>query len=151
MHYAGIDAHKNYLTIAIVDDQGELVSEEKRVPIGDGEPLVAALEGPRPMEAVVETCPFWPWIHDVIGEATEVGCHRAHARRLEAIAKAETKTDSVDARLLARMLGAGLVPEVRTSLVNAVVRTRLPRNEIQPNRLHKSLSVYPRRVSEVCS
>ena len=112
MHYAGIDAHKNYLTVAIVDNQGELLRERKRVPIGDGEPLVAALEGPRPMEAVVETCPFWPWIHDVIEGATEVGFHLAHASRLEAIAKAETKTDSVDARLLARMLGAGLVPEV---------------------------------------
>lgn len=112
MHYAGIDAHKNYLTIAIVDNQDELVREEDRVPVGDGEPLVAALEGPRPMEAVVETCPFWPWIHDVIGEATEVGFHLAHASRLEAIAASKNKTDSVDAELLARMLSAGLVPEV---------------------------------------
>lgn len=111
MYYAGIDAHKNYLTLAIVDNQGELLREEKRVPIGDGEPLLVALEGPRPLEAVVETCPFWPWIHDVIG-ATEIGFHLAHASRLEAIAKAETKTDSVDARLLARMLATGLVPEV---------------------------------------
>lgn len=112
MHYAGIDAHKNYLTIAIVDNQGELLREETRVPVGDGEPLLEALEGLRPMEAVVETCPFWPWIHDVIREGTEVGFHLAHASRLEAIARAKTKTDSVDARLLARMLGAGLVPEV---------------------------------------
>ena len=112
MHYAGIDAHKNYLTIAIVDNHGELVHEEGRVPIGDGEPLVAALEGPRPMEAVVETCPFWPWIHDVIEGATEVGFHLAHASRLEAIATSRTKTDSVDAQLLARMLATDLVPEV---------------------------------------
>lgn len=111
MYYAGIDAHKNYLTIAIVDNQGELVSEEGRVPIGDGEPLLAALEGPRPLEAVVETCPFWPWLHDTL-EPTEVGFHLANANRLEAIAEAETKTDSVDARLLARMLGGGLIPEV---------------------------------------
>ena len=111
MYYAGIDAHKNYLTIAIVDNQGELVSEEGRVPIGDGEPLLAALEGPRPLEAVVETCPFWPWLHDTLAP-TEVGFHLAHANRLEAIASSETKTDSVDAELLARMLGGNLIPEV---------------------------------------
>ncbi|MDP2497411.1 MAG: IS110 family transposase [Candidatus Palauibacterales bacterium] len=111
MYYAGIDAHKNYLTIAIVDNQGELVSEEGRVPIGDGEPLVAALEGPRPLDAVVESCPFWPWIHDTL-QPTEVGFHLANANRLEAIASSETKTDSVDAELLARMLGGGLIPEV---------------------------------------
>lgn len=113
MHYVGIDAHKNYLTIAIVDNQGELVREEKRVPVGDGEPLLEALDGPRPMKAVVETCPFWPWIHDVIREQTdEVGFHLAHASRLEAIAQSKAKTDSVDAQLLARMLATGLVPEV---------------------------------------
>lgn len=96
---------------AIVDNQGDLIVEERRVPIGDGEPLLAALEGPRPLKVVVETCPFWPWICDVI-EPTEIGFHLAHASRLEAIAKAKTKSDSVDARLLARMLATGLVPEV---------------------------------------
>lgn len=79
-------------------------------PIG-GEPMLEALEGFRPLEVVVETCPFWPWIHDVL-EPTEIGFHLAHASKLEAIAKAETKTDSVDARLLARMLAANLIPEV---------------------------------------
>ncbi|MFB6241004.1 MAG: transposase, partial [Gemmatimonadota bacterium] len=61
---------------------------------------------------VVETCPFWPWIHDVIGEEPEVGFHLAHASRLEAIAASNHKTDAVDAELMARMLSAGLVPEV---------------------------------------
>lgn len=45
------------------------------MPIGGGEPLVPVLEGPRPMEAVVETFSFWPWIHDVIEGATGVGFH----------------------------------------------------------------------------
>lgn len=111
MYYGGIDAHRSYLTVAVVDRAGELVRERKRVPIGDGEPLLEVLEGLRPLEVAVETCSFWPWIHDVL-EPTEVGFHLAHARDLEAIAKAETKTDSVDARLLARMLAAGLIPEV---------------------------------------
>lgn len=43
---------------------------------------------------------------------TKVGFHLAYAKKLEAIAQAETKTDSVDARLLARMLEAGRIPEV---------------------------------------
>lgn len=111
MHFGGIDAHRSYLTVAIVDKNGTLLEEEGRVPVGDGEPLLAALEGYRPLEVVVETCSFWPWIHDTL-EPTEVGFHLAHAKELEAIAKAETKTDSVSARLLARMLAAGLIPEV---------------------------------------
>lgn len=111
MFFGGIDAHKSYLTIAVVDRAGDLLHERARVPIGDGAPLLDALEGFEPLEVVVETCPFWPWIHDTL-EPTQIGFHLAHASRLEAIAKAETKSDSVDARLLARMLATGLIPEV---------------------------------------
>ena len=111
MYYGGIDAHRSYLTVAIMDKQGNVVRERSRVGIGDGAPMLEALDGLRPLEVVVETCPFWPWIHDVL-QPTEIGFHLAHASELEAIASAETKTDSVDARLLARMLAAQLIPEV---------------------------------------
>lgn len=111
MYYGGIDAHRTYLTVAITDKEGTVLEEHGRVPIGDGEPMLEALQGYRPLEVAVETCPFWPWIHDVL-EPTDIGFHLAHASELEAIAKAETKTDSVDARLLARMLAAKLIPEV---------------------------------------
>ena len=96
MYYAGIDAHRSYLTVAIVDASGEVVRERKRVLIGDGEPLLEALEGFRPLKAVVETCPFWPWIHDTL-EPTEVGFHLAHASGVVAIAKSDVKTDEIDA------------------------------------------------------
>ena len=111
MYYAGIDAHRSYLTVAIVDASGEVVRERKRVPIGDGEPLLEALDGLRPLKAVVETCPFWPWIHDTL-EPTEVGFHLAHASKVEAIGKSEVKTDEIEARMLARLPSVGLVPEV---------------------------------------
>lgn len=107
MHFGAIDAHRSYLTIAVVDSDGQLVAEQNGVPVGDGE----ALDGHRPLEVVVETSSFWPWIADTL-EPTEIGFHLAHAKKLEAIAEAEPKTDSVDARLLARMLATDLIPEV---------------------------------------
>ena len=81
MYYGGIDAHKTYLTVVIVDKDGNEVHRDRRVPIGDGEPLMATLEGFRPLEVVVETCPFWPWIHDRL-ESTDIGFHLAHASDL---------------------------------------------------------------------
>lgn len=110
MYYGAIGAHRANRTIAIVDQSGKLVREERRVPTGEPKPLLEALGGLRPLQVVVETCPFWPWIHDTL-EPTEVGFHLANANRLEPIASSETKTDSVDAALLARMLGDGLIPE----------------------------------------
>jgi transposase len=110
MYYGGIDAHKSYLTLAVVNRDGEVVHRRSRIPIGAGEPLLEELSEYRPLKVVVETCPFWPWIHDLV-EPTEIEFHLAHASRLEAIARAKTKTDSVDAELLARMLQGDLIPK----------------------------------------
>lgn len=83
-HTGGIDVHKAYGTIALVGHVGTLLREEPRVRIGDGKPSLEALEGFWPVEVVVATCSFWPWIHEIL-EATEVGFHLAHAETLEAI------------------------------------------------------------------
>lgn len=146
MYFGGIDAHKNYLTVVLVDKDGERVHRERRVPVGDGAPLLATLEGYRPLEVAVETCPFWPWIHDTL-EPTDIGFHLAHASKLEAIAKAETKTDSVDAELLARMLAVDLLPEAypkpaaQRELATLVRhRTSLVRDRTRySNRIHSQL------------
>ena len=75
MYYAGIDAHLTYLVIAAVDKSGTLVLEER---VSNAEPkrLLGVLEPYRPLEAVVETCQFWPWIHDLLVPAG-IGFHRA--------------------------------------------------------------------------
>jgi transposase len=110
MYFAGIDAHLNYLVVAVVDKSGELLLEE-RVPSAEPNRLLEVLAPRRPLEVVVETCQFWPWIHDLlVGEG--IGFHLAHAKRLKAIASSPQKSDAIDAKLLARLLAAGLIPEV---------------------------------------
>jgi len=109
MYYGGIDAHLSYLTVALVDKHGVVVwqgSLATRSP----ERILEALAPFRPLEVVVETCPFWPWIHELLTPAG-IGFHLAHAQRLRAIASSAQKNDQVDALLLARMLLAGLIPE----------------------------------------
>jgi transposase len=110
MYFGGLDAHLTYLTIAVVDRAGEIALEE-RVPTAEPSRLLEVLAPYRPLEVVVETCPFWPWIHDLVVPAG-IGFHLAHAKELEAIASSTRKTDTRDAVLLARILLAGLIPEV---------------------------------------
>jgi len=59
---------------------------------------------------VVETCPFWPWIYDLL-VPVGVTFHLAHAKELRFIANAPQKKDAVDATVLARMLLSGLIPK----------------------------------------
>lgn len=109
MFFAGIDAHLNYVQIAVLDRFGEM-ELESRISTTEPERLREALAPFRPLEVVVETCPFWPWIHDLLAPAG-IGFHLAHAKELRSIATAPQKNDAVDAELLARMLLSGLIPE----------------------------------------
>jgi transposase len=109
MYFAGIDAHLKYVSLAVLDRLGQ-VALETTVSTQDPLRLLGVLEPYRPLEVVVETCPFWPWLYDVLVPAG-IGFHLAHAKQLRAIAAAPQKNDAVDARLLARMLLSGLIPE----------------------------------------
>src|SRR5437016_4639238 len=109
MYFAGLDAHLKYVTVAVLDRLGG-VALETTVPTREPDRLLAVLAPFRPLEVVVETCPFWPWLYDLLVPAG-IGFHLAHAKALRAIATAPQKSDAVDARLLARMLLSGLIPE----------------------------------------
>ena len=112
-YYAGLDAHQAYVVAAVVDKQGTVVH---RASVRTTEPtrLVATLAPYHtplaPLAVVVETSPFWPWLYDLLVPCG-MAFHLAHAQELEAIARAARKSDQRDARLLARMLAAGLIPE----------------------------------------
>jgi hypothetical protein len=99
MYYAGIDAHVRYLRIALLDKDGNLVLEAT-VSSEEPEQLVETLSGFRPLSVVVETCPAWPWIQELL-VAEGIEFHLAHARDLRMIAHNAQKNDAVDARLLA--------------------------------------------------
>jgi transposase len=126
MYYAGLDAHLKYVTVAVVDSAGALV-HEANVPTREPEALLRSLAPFRPIEAVVETCPFWPWLYELLVPAG-IGFHLAHATKLRAIATAPHKNDRVDARLLARMLATGLLPEAYPRVAEQRERLRLVRH-----------------------
>jgi transposase len=109
MYFAGIDAHLKYLQIAVLDRFGTL-SLNTRVSTQEPEGLLEILDPFRPLEVVVETCPFWPWIYDLLVPAG-ITFHLAHAKALRFIANAPQKKDAVDATVLARMLLSGLIPK----------------------------------------
>lgn len=118
MYVAGIDAHATYVVVAIVSKTAELVQKSKRIPNGDRDRLIELLDQFRPLEAVVETSPAWPWLHDLLtGEGH--GFVLAHAKALRAIAESNYKRDEIDAELLARMHLAGLIPDVHAKDIEA--------------------------------
>lgn len=112
-YFAGLDAHQAQIVLAIVDRTGTVLHRAS-VPTTEPTRLVDTLApyhtSAHPLAVVVETCPFWPWIFDLL-TARGMAFHLAHAQELEAIAKHARKSDQRDAQVLARMLATGLIPE----------------------------------------
>jgi transposase len=108
MNYYGIDVHKKYSVFARMDEKGKILSEGR---IDNTPEAVAAMLEPAQgeVQVVLEACGLWPWVYDLL-EPHGVEITLAHPQRVKAIAHAKVKTDKVDARTLAHLLRADLIP-----------------------------------------
>ena len=109
MLYSGIDLHKRSLVIHTLDAEGTLVREaELATHRGAVTAYFATLPGPH--RAVVECVQSWYWLRDLLA-AAGIDLKLGPAKYLKAISYAKVKTDRVDARTLAQLLRADLIPE----------------------------------------
>jgi transposase len=146
MIYVGIDLHRKRSQIAAFDEEGTEVLSRRIT--NDPEAFVA-IRGELGGEAKValEATYGWEWLADLLDdEGYEL--HLAHPLRTKAIASARVKTDAVDARTLAHLLRADLLPEayvaprelrdLRDLLRHRIVLTRM-RSALK-NRVHAVLA-----------
>ena len=103
--YLGIDVHKRYAQVAVMDEAGQIV-EEVRVENANLDDLAQRYAG---AQAALEATSNYYHIHDTLSEYLDVTV--AHPKELNQIAKSDKKTDRVDAKELARMVRLNSVPE----------------------------------------
>ncbi|SNR39397.1 IS110 family RNA-guided transposase [Halorubrum vacuolatum] len=103
--YLGIDVHKRYAQVAVMDEAGKIV-EEVRVENANLDELAQRYAG---AQAVLEATSNYYHIHDTLSEYLDVTV--AHPKKINQIADTDKKTDRVDAKELARMLRLNSVPE----------------------------------------
>jgi transposase len=108
MCWVGIDLHRRRSQIAIIDENGELTLSRR---IGNDRDTFGELLGdPHGTHVALEATYGWEWLAELLGEVG-YDVHLAHPLRTRAIAAARVKTDAVDAKTLAHLLRAGLLPE----------------------------------------
>lgn len=147
--YVGMDVHKKNCQVAAMDEEGTILKEEEVENSLEGfEPFFRDIED---AEVVIEACYSWRPTYERLKDLN-LDVKMAHPKKTEAIAKGRKKTDSIDARTLAHLLRADLIPEsyipsrevrelrdlvrMRTKLVRD--RTRLKarvRAELEKNRI----------------
>src|SRR3954469_14920356 len=107
--WVGIDLHRRRSQIAVVDEQGELTLS-RRI-INDRATLLELLAGVEgETHVALEATYGWEWLAELLEDAG-YDLHLAHPLRTRAIAAARVKTDAIDARTLAQLLRAGMLPE----------------------------------------
>ena len=110
MNYMGIDHHKQYSQFTLQDETGVELKSER---VFNSLPDVKDFLGDKPEEirAVIEAGRTSYVMVDMLRDLG-VDIRMAHASEVKAIAKAKIKTDKRDAKILADLLRADLIPEV---------------------------------------
>ena len=107
--YVGMDVHRKRSQVALLDEHGVQLAN-RNLP-NDPAELVSILGSLEPGTPVAfEAAYGWGWLVDLL-EDLELEPHLVHPSRCKAIASARLKNDKVDARTLAQLLRADLLPE----------------------------------------
>jgi len=109
MDYMGIDHHKQYSHITLMDEKGKKL-KSGRVANYYSE-LEKFLDGKREIKAVIEAGRSSYTMVDVLDELG-IDVTIAHPKEVRSIAKAKIKTDKRDSFMLAHLLRTELIPEV---------------------------------------
>lgn len=104
-YYLGLDVHKVRTQYCLVDEDGCILKEGSVAT----EHVATLVDGPG-MAVVLEATGHWCAAYDAL-QACGARVKLAHPARVKAIASARIKTDKIDARILAHLLRADLIPE----------------------------------------
>jgi len=147
MNYIGIDYHKRYSVVCIVNENDQILAEE-RIEHAFPERFAALFAEHAPCALAFEATMNWSWLYEVVERIP--GVERivmANPLYVRLIAAAQIKTDKIDARKLARLLRANLlpashIPDRATRLRKEVLRQRTfwvrERTKVR-NRIHRLL------------
>lgn len=112
MNYVGVDFHKSFSQVAVMDESGK-VQENVKLLHRDKEKLRKYFRRFQCGTPVTfEATRSWYWFSDLL-EELEMEAHMVHPLKTKLIAEARIKTDKIDAETLALLTRAGLLVESR--------------------------------------
>ncbi len=150
MLYLGVDYHKRFSYLKIMDKEGRTRREGRLsnsrealrsfLSVADGQSVAAVMEATRNWTVMYD------WLEEMVDEVK-----LAHPLKVKAIAEARIKTDKIDAGTLAHLLRTNLVPEAYVPSKGArqvkdILRHRMFCVRVQTmvkNRIHGLIDRHP--------
>lgn len=110
MIYVGMDIHKNYSSVAVINQEGKTV-ERSRLDHRYREELTKYFnQFPPKTQVVMEATCGWGWLAELL-EDLGLEVKLANPSKVKLIAESQIKTDKVDATVLAQLLRTNFLPE----------------------------------------
>ncbi len=149
-YYVGVDNHKRFSYLSVMDDKGIVVKEGRVVNTKEAINSFLGKDYTKNTSAVLEAGRNWTvmydWLEEELDEVT-----LAHPMKVKAIAEAKIKTDKIDAKTLAHLLRCDLIPEAyvcdkEARVAKNILRQRMflvKLSTMVKNRLHLILDRHP--------
>jgi transposase len=105
--HIGIDLHREFIVMAAVRDNGEIM-EPVKIACQDTNAILDVLRSLVPFRAVIEASGTYRWLYDLLRPHGTILL--AHPLRLRAMIQRRSKTDKLDSQLLANLLRINQIP-----------------------------------------
>lgn len=110
MLYVGMDIHKHFSQVAVIDQSGSVI-DQRRLNHTPGEELTDYFnQFPKDTQVIMEPTCGWSWLSDCIS-SLGLEVILAHPLKVRLIAESQIKTDKVDAMVLAQLQRTGFLPK----------------------------------------
>jgi len=111
LYFIGIDQHKHFSQVAVMNPQGEILDEQKLLHEDKQAITDYFRQFPAPSsEITLEATGHWYWLYDLLDSLGQ-SPHLAHPLKCKLIAESRIKTDKIDAKVLANLLRTNFLPE----------------------------------------
>lgn len=157
-NYIGIDFHKQFSQVAVMDDKGKILDERRLEHDQREELLTYFSQFERETSVALEATRNWYWLVDLLQEKG-LNVKLVHAKKARIIAESTIKTDKVDARTLAQLDRCDFLPrayiaspEIRSE--RELLRYHISLIKIQSsikNRIHAILSKHLSHAKKSCA
>ena len=110
MFYVGMDIHKHFSQVAVVDESGKVIQQCRLNHTPPEELMSYFKQFPKDTQVIMEPTCGWNWLSDRLSDlGLEVIL--AHPLKVRLIAESQIKTDKVDALVLAQLQPTGFLPQ----------------------------------------
>jgi transposase len=149
-YYVGVDNHKKFSYLSVMDEKGIVVKEGRVVNTKEAVNRFLGKEYTKDTSAVLEAGRNWTVMYDWLEEELDE-VKLAHPMKVKAIAEAKIKTDKIDAKILAHLLRSDLIPEAYvcgkdTRIAKNILRQRMflvKLSTMVKNRIHLIIDRHP--------